>query len=105
MIQTKEAHETAAEIIRSMGHSARIGILILLSSKPKKKMTVTQIYEKLGLTQSETSRHLSILKNTSVLHCEKEGSNSYYFINDEHPFIHCMANCMSKYETNTIFRK
>ena len=66
------------------------------------KMTVTQIYEELGLTQPETSRHLSILKNSSVLHCEKDGSNSYYFINERHSFIHCIANCMSKYKDNNI---
>ncbi len=97
MIQTKESIRKTAEIIRSVGHPARIEILVLLNSKPKNKMTVTQIYEKLGLTQPETSRHLSILKNSSVLHCEKDGANSYYFINEKHSFIHCIANCMNKY--------
>ena len=102
MIQTNESIKKAAEIIRSLGHPARIEILILLKNKPKMKMTVTQIYEELGLTQPETSRHLSILKNSSVLHCEKDGSHSYYFINEKQFFIHCIANCMSKYKDNNI---
>lgn len=102
MIPTNESIKKAAEIIRSLGHPARIQILILLNNKPKIRMTVTQIYEELGLTQPETSRHLSILKNSSVLHCEKDGSNSYYFINEKHSFIHCIANCMSKYKDNNI---
>lgn len=105
MIQTKESIKKVAEIIRSLGHPARIEILILLNNKPKNRMTVTQIYEILGLTQPETSRHLLILKNSSVLHCEKDGANSYYFINEKHSFIYCIANCMSKYENNNISGK
>ena len=96
MIHTKESIKKKADIIRSLGHPARIEILALLNNKPQKKMTVTQIYEELGLTQPETSRHLSILKNSSILRCEKDGSNSYYFINEEHFFIHCIANCFTK---------
>jgi DNA-binding transcriptional ArsR family regulator len=96
MIKTNESIKKAAEIIRALGHPARIEILILLKHKPKRRMTVTQIHEELGLTQPETSRHLSVLKTNSVLHCEKEGSHSYYFINEEHSFIQCVANCMCK---------
>lgn len=95
MIQKKKTILKAAEIIKSLGHPARIEILVLLNNKQIKKMTVTQIYEELGLTQPETSRHLSILKNSSVLRCEKDGSHSYYFINEEDFFISGIANCMS----------
>ncbi len=105
MIKTNKSIKKAAEIIRALGHPARIEILILLQKNQERKKTVSQIHDELGLTQPETSRHLSILKNTSVLHCEKEGSNSYYFINEEHSFIHCIANCMSKYEDNNSLVK
>lgn len=96
MIKTNESIKQAAEIIRSLGHPARIEILILLKRKVKRKMTVTQIHHELGLTQPETSRHLSVLKNSSVLHCEKDGSNSYYFVNEKHAFVHCIANSLDK---------
>ncbi len=102
MIKTNDSIKKTAEIIRAIGHPARIKILVLLNSKPKIKMTVTQIYEQLGLTQPETSRHLSILKNSSVLHSEKDGANSYYFINEKQAFIHCIANCIIKYEKSNI---
>lgn len=105
MIKTNESIKKAAEIIRSLGHPARIEILILLRNKQKRKMTVTQIHEELGLTQPETSRHLSVLKNSSVLRCEKDGSNSYYFINEEHSFVRCIASCMSKHEDYNISGK
>ena len=105
MIKTKESIKKAAEIIRVLGHPARIEILILLQKNPNRKMTVTQIQEELSLTQPETSRHLSVLKVNSVLYCEKEGANSYYFINAEHSFIHCVANCLCKYEGKNSSRK
>lgn len=105
MIQEKKVIVKTSEIIKSLGHPARVEILILLNSKSRKKMTVTQIFEELGLTQPVTSRHLAILKNSSALNCEKEGSKSYYSINEENSFIRCFANCLSKYANNEIFGK
>lgn len=87
-----------SEIIKALGHPARLEVLFLLNKK-KEKMSVTRIHESLGLTQPETSRHLTVMKNGSVLNCEKAGSNSYYSINDKHPFISCIATCMSKQVT------
>jgi ArsR family transcriptional regulator len=98
MIQTNESLKKAAEIIRALGHPARIEILTLLRNKSNKKMTVSQIQEELKLTQPETSRHLAVLKNSSVLRNKKEGSNTYYFINDEHSIVRCIANCLIKNE-------
>lgn len=83
------------EIIKSLGHPVRLEILLLLNGK-KGKLSVTHIHKSLGLTQPETSRHLTVMKNGSVLNCEKEGSNSYYTINDEFPLIRCIASCISK---------
>lgn len=87
-----------SEIIKALGHPARLEVLFLLNKK-KEKMSVTRIHESLGLTQPETSRHLTVMKNGSVLNCEKVGSNSYYSINDKHPFIRCIATCMSRQVT------
>lgn len=99
MTQVNDSIKKVSEIIKALGHPARLEILLLLSRK-KRKMSVTDIYESLGLTQPETSRHLIVLKNGSVLNSEKEGSNSFYFINEEHSFIHCIANCMNKFKDN-----
>ena len=96
MKKTPESIQKKAEIFRSLGHPARVQILILLKSQPKGKLSVTQIHEELGLTQPEASRHLSVLKNSSVLNSEKNGINTLYFIKDEHSFIHCLANSLSK---------
>ncbi len=97
MIHSNESIKKAAVIVKTLGHPARIEILILLKNKPKEKMSVTQIQESLGLNQPETSRHLSVMKNGSVLNHKKEGSNSYYSINNELPITQCIAACLSKY--------
>lgn len=99
-----ESIKKFAEIIKSLGHPSRVEILFLLNKKGR-RMSVTQIHESLGLNQPETSRHLSVLKNSSVLKCEKEGSNSYYFINEKNVFISCLANCFDKYEDNNSSEK
>lgn len=99
-----ESIKKIAETIKSIGHPSRVEILFLLN-KNGQKMSVTEIYETLELTQPETSRHLAVLKNSSVLKCEKEGSNSYYSINDDLFFISCIINCFSKYDSNNISDK
>jgi len=98
-----ESITKASEIIKALGHPVRIQILNLLSSKKNIKMSVKEIHESLGLTQSETSRHLIVMKYGSVLQYEKQGTNSYYFINDKHSFVSCIATCVNKFtEHNRI---
>jgi ArsR family transcriptional regulator len=82
-----------AEILKAAGHPVRIKILRLLKNG---KLPVKEIHKKLGLTQSETSRHLILLKNVSALCSLKEGNNSYYFINDKDPFIKQLTECLYK---------
>jgi len=86
----------AAEALKSLGHPMRIEILRILNNKKQGKISVKHIHESLGLTQSETSRHLIVLKNASVLECLKEGNSSYYYINDNHSFIQCLAACLKQ---------
>jgi DNA-binding transcriptional ArsR family regulator len=97
MKQGDDSIKKVSEIIKALGHPARLEILLLLNGK-KKKLSVTDIHESLGLSQPEASRHLIVLKNGSVLNSEKVGSNSFYFINEEHSFIRCIANCMNKFK-------
>jgi DNA-binding transcriptional ArsR family regulator len=85
-----------AEILKALGHPSRIKILRLLNTKKGSKISVTQIHENLGLTQSETSRHLIILKTMSVLLCEKTGGNSFYSINDKNEFVSSIVESLNK---------
>ncbi len=68
----------ATGMLKAIAHPIRISILHFL--KDGDKMTVTQIHEKLGIEQSTTSHHLSILKEKGVLCSKRDGKNTYYFL-------------------------
>ena len=91
-----ESTEEIAEILKAMGHSSRIEILLLL--KKNKKMSVTQIHEYLGLTQPETSRHLSIMKSKRILLFERDGSSIYYSINKNNLVFNFIEKLLKKNE-------
>ncbi len=55
-------------------------IIITLYSK---KMTVTQIYNKLKLEQAVTSVQLSILKKSGIVKMHKKGKYHIYYINKD----------------------
>ena len=53
--------EMAASRLRAMAHPMRIAIIELLTNN--QKLTVTEIYDNLGIEQASASHHLNILKN------------------------------------------
>lgn len=85
-----------ASVLKALGHSTRVEIIHLLCNKKNQKISVKQIQESLGLGQVEASRHLIVLKNASVLDCDKEGTNSYYFINAKDAFVKNITTCLNK---------
>jgi DNA-binding transcriptional ArsR family regulator len=72
--------EYAFSRLRGIAHPMRIEILDLLSVN--KKMTVTQIFEKMNIDQAVASHHLIILKNKGVVESNRSGKNSYYSIRE-----------------------
>lgn len=76
-----------AGVLRALGHPVRVEILRLISGSKSHKLSVKEIQENLGIPQPETSKHLGLLKNLSVLVCERKEGHSYYKINDENSFI------------------
>ena len=53
--------ESAANMLKAIAHPMRIAILSFLEDG--KRLSVTEIYEKLQIEQSTTSHHLGILKD------------------------------------------
>jgi DNA-binding transcriptional ArsR family regulator len=88
-----EQLEKAADKLKAMAHPVRVSILFVL--KEGEKMTVTQIYESLGIEQSTTSHHLGILKSKGVLCSKREGKNTYYYLKHSilGQLIECLQNC------------
>ena len=69
----------AAEAIKAMAHPLRLKILCLLGDQ---EVSVQDIVENVGTSQSNISQHLAILRDKGVLATRKEANFVYYRIND-----------------------
>ena len=76
----------AALVFRAINNKIRQQALLLLHRN--KRITVTALYEKLGLEQSATSAHLAVLKKALLVITQKEGRLVYYSVNYEE--LHCL---------------
>ncbi len=87
--------ERVASMLKAIAHPMRIAILNHLEDG--KRMTVTEIHEKLKIEQSTTSHHLGILKDKGVLSSKRDGKNTYYFLRDENlsKIMDCINRCNS----------
>lgn len=88
---TPEQLETAANMLKAIAHPVRISILNCLDEG--KKLTVSEIHEKLKIEQAAASHHLGILKDKGVLCSKREGKNTYYYL--KHDNISNIVNCVS----------
>ena len=68
----------SATMLKVLGHPIRIYIIELLGDSPR--MSVTQIMEVLGISQSAVSHHLNTLKNKRILCSERVGKNTFYSV-------------------------
>lgn len=68
------------DILKALSDETRLRIV---SQILKSQMCVCEIEQCLGLTQSNASRHLNILKKAKILDSYKEAQWTYYKISDE----------------------
>jgi len=87
--------ETAASKLRAMAHPMRIAIIELLTDN--KKLTVTEIYERLSIEQASASHHLNILKNKGLLDSKRNGKMILYSLktNVLANVIECINQCVT----------
>jgi DNA-binding transcriptional ArsR family regulator len=71
-----EKLEMGASMLRAMAHPMRIAVMDLLTTN--KRLSVTEIYEKLNIEQASASHHLNILKNKGILESKREGKMIFY---------------------------
>ena len=82
--------ESAANTLKAIAHPLRISIVDILDSN--NELTVTEIYETLGIEQAVASHHLSILKNKNVLEVNRVGKNCFYKL--KHPQLAQVLKCI-----------
>jgi DNA-binding transcriptional ArsR family regulator len=79
--------KTYTKYFKAFGDPSRLRIVVLLSSG---EMTVSDIVEKVGLSQPTVSRHLGILRDADVVIDRREGQKVYYSLNKN-----SVSNCCS----------
>lgn len=92
---TTDKLDAAAEMLKAIAHPTRIAIINLLENS--NRLTVTEIFETLGIEQAVASHHLRILRDRGVLNSEKDGKNGFYYLKHDRlsQIIECIDKCTS----------
>ena len=77
--QNFEIYEIHAEFCKAIANPKRLKIISLIG---KKKIAVGELAKAMGLSISNISQHLKILKNYEIVKSEKEGHLVYYSLSD-----------------------
>lgn len=72
--------ERAAHCLKAMSHPLRLKILCVLGGNA---VSVQDIVEQVGTTQSNISQHLAILRNKGILAYKKDANRVYYYVDDK----------------------
>jgi len=106
MTENEQARNKArAKILKALAHPSRIFIVEKIKDKP---YCVYELAELIGIDQSTTSKHLSILKNTGIIEDKKKGTTVYYSLRCDciMDFIGCIENVIRmNLERDSIFLK
>ncbi len=70
----------AARCLKAMSHPLRLKILCVLGTQ---SISVQDIVDQVGTSQSNVSQHLAILREKNIIGSKKEANYVYYFIDDE----------------------
>lgn len=80
LISREEDIFTASRSLKAMAHPLRLKILCLLGGATE--VSVQEIVEHVGTSQSNISQHLSILRDKGILASRKDANKVYYRIGD-----------------------
>lgn len=80
LIDKDEHIEQASRAMKAMSHPLRLKILCVLGDR---EISVQDIVENVGTSQSNISQHLAILRDKGVLRTRKEANRVYYRIADK----------------------
>lgn len=74
-------YERSVEILRVLGHSARLRIVRELIAK--RPLNVSELQKLVDMPQSTVSQHLTKLRSFKVVSYERKGLEVYYAVNDK----------------------
>ncbi|MDP2785188.1 MAG: metalloregulator ArsR/SmtB family transcription factor [Sulfurimicrobium sp.] len=79
LIDKAEHIEQASRAMKAMSHPLRLKILCVLGDR---EISVQEIVESVGTSQSNISQHLAILRDKGVLRTRKDANRVYYRVGD-----------------------
>jgi len=79
LIGKQDQIELAARSLRAIGHPLRLKILCVLGDQ---EISVQDIVDTVGTSQSNISQHLAILRDKGVLKTRKDANRVYYRVGD-----------------------
>lgn len=79
LIDKDEHIEQAARAIKAMSHPLRLKILCVLGNR---EISVQEIVDLVGTSQSNISQHLAVLRDKGVLRTRKDANRVYYRVGD-----------------------
>ena len=74
--------DVASRGLKAMGHPLRLKILCILATAKAKEISVQNLVDQVGTSQSNISQHLSILRDKRILTSRKDANKVYYRIDD-----------------------
>ena len=79
LLEKDEDIDLAARALKAMSHPIRLKILCTLSDG---EVSVQDIVENVGTSQSNISQHLAILRDKGILSSRKDANRVYYRVGD-----------------------
>ena len=79
LIDKDEHIEQASRAMKAMSHPLRLKILCILGDR---EISVQEIVDNVGTSQSNISQHLAILRDKGVLRTRKDANRVYYRVGD-----------------------
>ena len=80
LMAKEEDIERASRSLKAMSHPLRLKILCVLGNR---EVSVQDIVENVGTSQSNISQHLAILRDKGILKSRKDANRVYYKVGDD----------------------
>jgi ArsR family transcriptional regulator len=81
LIQNDADIDIASRALKAMAHPLRLKILCILGTN--EEISVQDLVERVGTSQSNISQHLSILRDKNILVSRKDANKVYYRIGEQ----------------------
>lgn len=81
MVIKEELLESMRVFFSLLGNTTRLKIVMELLEQP---LNVTQLQEKIDMSQTAVSHQLAALKKSNLVSYKKNGKEKIYFLTDEH---------------------